>query len=295
MTFKKILAVLLALVLCTACLFACNDTPAGGTGDGGNGGGTTDGGNTDGGNTDGGNTDGGNTDPVPVVLQTLAGKSAVELYEAVGPYLTSLTNATMNNSMKTVIEQGEDSFVSEDAQLQKISANGAYMKSTSSGFGASYMSEVTFIDGVLYETDGETKSKTEMTEWYGTVIEADVTGVEEEYINAITLYEFEGKHYLIVDLKTAVVDSMIDADSDTESAVEIDTLSFRIDLTAEGNFVSAKVEMKFSVTAEGATANYEMLMEMTLSDVGTTVVTAPADADEYEEYDPESDWEEWGW
>lgn len=295
MTFKKIVALLLALVLCTACLFACNDTPAGGTGDSGNGGGTTDGGNTDGGNTDGGNTDGGNTDPVPVVLQALAGKSAVELYEAVGPYLTSLTNATVSNHMKQVVEQGENRIAAEQRMLQKISEAGGYIKEESSGFGMNYTSETTFIDGMLYEFDGESKLKAEETDWYGTAIEADVTGVEEEYINAITLYEFEGKYYLIVDLKTSVVDSMVDADSNDGSAIEIDTLSFRIDLTAEGNFASAKMEMKFSAVVDGATTVYDSMTEMTLSDVGTTVVTAPADADEYELYDPEADWEEWGW
>ncbi|MBQ9736070.1 MAG: InlB B-repeat-containing protein [Clostridia bacterium] len=277
---KKILLCILALLLILCVLVACHDTPPAGNGgnDASQGGGTTDGGTTP-----------PPADPVPVHMETLNGKTAEALYEDVEAYFSSLMNCTLNAGMKMTLAQGESRVVTNSKFLYKISGESTYNKTETETLGSTTVTEETVIGGFVYVNDGESKIMYAAEDYEDSGFGGNSVPLDES-IHSIAIYEFEGKHYLLMDFDEAKINEMLASAEIAGAQVSFEEISCRIDLTSEQDFASMTLTAKGSTTIDGVLSTYDISMNFAISDIGRTAVIIPADVAEYELYIPDFDW-----
>lgn len=306
MCMKRFLTLLVTLLMAFCLIFAlaaCDgrtDTPpsADQNGDGDNTGNSGDAGGTE--NPDGGNTD--STPTGPRKLDTLAGKTAEELYSAIATYISALQNFTFTGESMTVSHATDGSESSETLHATvKLATNTFAVTGVETFDGETvldmsviYDNRTVYVDmgeGLRYRMD---MAYDEFLELFGgNMLEVSVDYIPFSSYAEAAIYEDDGKYYLdlkgnVVGLEEEVLAKLLPFGG------VLSEFSYRIYVDATGKMLSEESTVKYSQTEGWQMVTCEESSLVTLTDVGTTRVTAPEDAEDYPdlsggEPDPEPD------
>ena len=206
-------------------------------------------------------------------------------------YFMNIGGVTSETSMQMTLEG-------------KIKGDDVYSKtSTPDGMGGTYVTEEWYVGGYVYTEDYDENfelikvkvaaTPEEAKDYYG--ISGESIPVPEAWWTDVTFTE-DGENYVF----TITADkAMIDANSDeldlgdfVEDGAEITSMIMTCVVNAQGVIVSDTLVLEMSMDEEGMAVSVEMTANTTYSDIGTTVVEAPADAADYVESELPS-WEEY--
>ena len=256
---KKILALVIALTLLCAMFVSCGDDP-----------------------------------------QTLIEKADAALKE--GPYA-----ATFKFNIEADNEELNKVFSIMNMEIPTIiDGNNLVMNMSMDVMGDTVALDATIVDMVMYydiELFGESvKMKSTMTEeQYQEFIEDSNTQMllMPDDFSEMTVESKDGKKYITCtglseDGFKVLNDAVSEQLESIGVSVDVSEISYTLTLD-KGKYESIDMHCVFTPTIGDGTTTITMDMSAEYSYDNIAKITVPADADEYELYDPEADWEEWGW
>ncbi len=253
----------------------------------------------------------------PEEIIKLNGKTAEQIYnETLTVIESNKTNFTFdaNYDVEAKITVGEESVPFNMKMYMTCAANGTnlYQKTdmdlgtfTIPNLGSMEMgtmqAEYTFIDGVCYvhavstgeigAYDTKMKMNFDVNEFLEEIGQTEETmynplyDFSEEAFNNIKFVKAENDYYfeLVINGQNAedYVTDMLANMNQTAIGMEYGDISYKFFVTSEGAFDHAEIEFDITITAGGMKYEYSYKGSIKFRDVGTTVVTAPADADAY--------------
>ena len=212
-------------------------------------------------------------------LKTLGGKLPKELYKDAFELLNSATNFTMTAKQLISMEiEGEKIEVTQTV-FQKADGDNAYFKS--SGVEGAEM-EGWYVDGVVYTQKNGEKIKAELSkeDYYKNFLGNDanedkVFDIPESWFVDITIKPDGDEYYIAFTVSGAEYSELFKKTDLNASLAE--NVDYKVYFDKDGKIL--RMETDFSMEVEGVVANTHS--ESIFENVGTTEVTAPADADSY--------------
>lgn len=176
-----------------------------------------------------------------------------------------------------------------------VDGNNLAINMTTEAMGMAVAMNMTVVDKVLYyelSMFGETaKMKATLTdEQYKEITEEDglQMPVDSTNFETLTLETVDGKHVItctgITTEGTEELNKMLADSLDDTAKASLDNLSFKITI-ADGKYESIALSVDCAVTVEGTTVSTTLSMTAKYAYDDVKPVTAPADADSYEEMD----------
>ena len=232
------------------------------------------------------------------IVDTLNGKTPLEIYREAETKLESASNAEMSGVADISVKiSGDGISVNQSmdmTMLSQINGETMYTKITqeSSGVaGSNMIQESWLVGGMFYERiedeEENYKVKTPMT--YDEYIEAD--GDDSEYFIDITSglldnakFKKDGNNYYL-DLKLTgeqIQQYAGDLVSSFGNGMAFDTLNYRMCFDQNGDLKGFNISFGGSATEEGMTMEMEMTMRVDVKYGTVGTITAPADAGSYE-------------
>lgn len=253
----------------------------------------------------------------PSKITDINGKTPLEFLmtaiNAVEGSYEMITSADVSVSM----ESGSTSMdmTTTTSMTIKIDGNNIYQCSESDmGMGESERAELWYVDDYIYTEeyigmDEETfediyenvkiaATPEQAAEYYGLDVSSDSTGLPEQaFANMEVSLTDDGLYAFSLNLSDEDILTYSDElglDGMIEEGYTINAFSYIFYVTKEG--VMDFVDCDASIAMADMEMSMEMNMKIELENIGTTVVTAPANADEYAEYAFEDIWgsmEDW--
>lgn len=265
---KKVLLTLFVLIaaVCLFCLSACTDTPPADETPGDE---TPDGGAPE------------DETQTRKVLDTLAGKNALTLYTEAENYISRLRNVTIRDVMTYESEEGGVKTTQTQAFTLMIGDRLFAFEMTSA-----FEEDVIEDSGIWYDgtyvymqsAEGAIKMKMsyeEFNEAYSEALLESTAFDRFEMFSSAILYEEAGKYYmeLFADSRSMTIGEQAMLLPEEDALLEGYTL--RLHLDATGKYLSESAEILYSVRGEDGTVSCRMTAEITIEDVGVTVVKGP--------------------
>lgn len=295
---KKFFVLFLIVALCILCFAACDKTPSTdgttpdtgetpGTGDTP---GTPDTGKPDG--TDQPSTpepDKGTEETWPKKLDTLAGKTAEELYLGIGEYIALLQNFTLTGNMADTYYYDDGTEYADVGEVYVKYATSAFDMGVSAEIDGEMLTAMRVVyDGVYVYVDMDgTLMKAKMSyeefkETFGEDMFASAADeVDVDIFSETAIYETEDGHYYIE--MTVDVDALEEEELASllpEGGV-LESYVYRAELDATGKFLSEETCIESTQMDGWEMVTCESVYTATLTGVGTTRVSAPDNADDY--------------
>lgn len=238
------------------------------------------------------------------ILELLEDKTPFEVYssfntklEATADNCTVTTSSVVNTTM-TVLGQNVDA-VTDISLLTKTNGNNMYAKTTSvtvaSGVNAENVTEIWYVDGVLYKNDGSQKVKVAVTEEqarelvYGDAAsESTVMDIPESWFEGVCFEkQADGNFIMKINMSGDRMEEAIDRlGLAAEVGLEISDIKYEYKLDKYGMILGCEAKYTMEMDDNSGSSLYsgsaEGTMSTVYSDMGNTEeITAPADADSY--------------
>ena len=221
-------------------------------------------------------------------VETLNGKTPEEVYQASLETAKNLTSFSMTADQVITMTMGEEKMEMTQTVISKLDGHNSYSKIANSMGGSA---ETWYVDDVLYTVSGNQKIKVNIAwEDYvaeympeGATAENAIMNVPEDwFVDGMKFNKVDdGRYCLNFDVDSEkVIDYMSESFGSMFGAINaVGNFKYEMYFDENGNFsecnISAELEM------EGVTAT--IVSSSKITDINSTTVTAPTDADSFVE------------
>ena len=215
-------------------------------------------------------------------LKTLGGKTPEQLYTDASSLLKNATNFTLTAKQDITMEMQGEKTEMKQTVVQKIDGDNSYYK-TSGVEGAE--SEGWYVDGVIYTVMGGVKAKATLSkkDYYEKFLgsseeESKIFDIPESWFKDIVIKQEGAEYYIQFSVSGEEYSKLLEK-ADLGANIG-ENVEYKVYFDKDGKILRMTTDFDMNVQGIKASTHTESIF----SDVGTTkAVTAPADADSYQD------------
>jgi hypothetical protein len=215
-------------------------------------------------------------------LTKLNGKKPEQLYKEVLKGIRDAEEYEVTSEQIITITANDGSMEISNTLIQMSDGENVYFKSDSKMLGREMVNELTWVDGVLYYSDGDDKYCTELSQkdvkkfFKSDLKKSALLDIPDEWLKGLE-FQVDGDYFCLKFTVSSDDYSSLLEGTDLEDMDIGGDVNVTLYFTEEGNL--DKMVATFEVTVAGIKANCVSTSLISLKDV---TVSAPSDADTYE-------------
>lgn len=223
-----------------------------------------------------------------VIVEKIGSKDAYTVFQSANGDMEKWDNyeLTMTQIQKT--EYGESIIATNIKTVLKLDGQKVYVKTESKD--TPYMdSEMWFVDGISYISSMGEKyyEKSDFEDFMlGVAVDADIYSMDitaEEFKKTTVVKYSDGTYGIRFDMIKDFAEEMSDESDIMEELADITEFVYEIELSESGKVIGLTLNMEFGMEMGGIHVNSKSETNFVFENVGKTIVSAPEDADDYEE------------